>query len=118
MRGGGLVALANTRSLDCVADSLCESATPLGMTEFGCLPPFPQRARKRVGHSYQSTSGREGVRGEGPQATKNQWLVASSRFSVFCSEREIVAIDLLSETAESISEVACCHMRGSFSISW
>jgi hypothetical protein len=40
MRGGGLVAPANTRSLDCVADSLCESATPLGMTEFGCLPPF------------------------------------------------------------------------------
>jgi hypothetical protein len=40
MRGGGLVALANTRSLDCVADSLCESATPLGMTGLGASRPF------------------------------------------------------------------------------
>jgi hypothetical protein len=50
MRGGGLVALANTGLLDCVADSLCESATLFGMTEFGLWafssPTLPHRTRK------------------------------------------------------------------------
>jgi hypothetical protein len=35
MPGGVVVALADARSLDCVADSLRESATALGMTTVG-----------------------------------------------------------------------------------
>ena len=78
-RGGGLVALANTRSLDCVADSLCESATSLGMTEFGCLPPF----RKGRGKGWGThTKAHQAVKAYLGRPTSRQESMVSCQFPV------------------------------------